>query len=48
MVMDVCLQNPPPLFVTDEHRAASCFLYRESPVLESPDVASVFAEGVSA
>ena len=48
MVMEVCLREPPPLYVPDPHRAASCFLYRDSPILESPDVASVFAEEVTA
>jgi oligopeptide/dipeptide ABC transporter ATP-binding protein len=47
-VMEVCLSETPPLYVLDPHRAASCFLHRESPVLESPDVATVFTEGVIA
>jgi peptide/nickel transport system ATP-binding protein len=31
--MEVCISNPPPLYRTDEHRAASCHLYVEAPVL---------------
>ena len=48
MVMDLCWRDRPALYRPDPHRAASCFLYRDSPALESHDVASVFAEGVSA
>jgi len=47
-VMDICRQSPPPLFLTDPHRAASCFLYNTAPALPTADVASVFAEGVPA
>lgn len=32
-VMDICRQQAPPLFRTDEGRAVSCYLYRESPQL---------------
>ena len=41
-VMDICRRSPPPLFVPDSHRAASCFLYRDAPVLSTVDVASVW------
>lgn len=41
-VMDICRQAPPPLFMPDAQRAATCYLYRDTPVLESPDIASVF------
>jgi peptide/nickel transport system ATP-binding protein len=41
-VMDVCRHDPPPLFTPDSHRAASCFLYRDAPVLDTADVATVF------
>jgi len=34
-VMDICRQQAPPLFRTDEGRAVSCFLYKESPTLGS-------------
>jgi oligopeptide/dipeptide ABC transporter ATP-binding protein len=43
-VMDMCWQNPPPLYTPDEQRAAACFLYRDSPVVASADVAHVFAQ----
>jgi peptide/nickel transport system ATP-binding protein len=32
-VMDICRQQAPPLFRTDEGRAVSCFLYKENPTL---------------
>lgn len=48
MVMDVCWRERPALYRPDQNRVASCFLYRDSPALESHDVASVFTEGVSA
>jgi hypothetical protein len=41
--MDVCWQQPPPLYQTDPHRVAACFLYKESAVLGSTDVAQAFA-----
>jgi peptide/nickel transport system ATP-binding protein len=43
-VMDVCRSRRPPLYTTEPHRAVACFLYQESPVLASPDVAEVFVE----
>jgi oligopeptide/dipeptide ABC transporter ATP-binding protein len=43
-VMETCWQSVPPLYLPDENRAASCFLFRDSPVLESADVAQVFPE----
>jgi peptide/nickel transport system ATP-binding protein len=41
--MDVCRQEDPPLFRTDELRAAACFLYKESPVLEGAELEEVLA-----
>ncbi|MCC6673847.1 MAG: ABC transporter ATP-binding protein, partial [Thermomicrobiales bacterium] len=32
-VMDICRQQAPPLYRTDEGRAVSCFLYKDSPAL---------------
>jgi peptide/nickel transport system ATP-binding protein len=32
-VMDKCRQTPPPLFQLEPYRAASCYLYEESPVI---------------
>jgi peptide/nickel transport system ATP-binding protein len=43
-VMDVCWTRPPPLFRPDQHRVATCFLYPDSPVLDSNDVAQVFPD----
>lgn len=40
--MDMCWSTPPPPYRPDQHRVASCFLHRDSPVLESPDVSAVF------
>ncbi|MGI9149180.1 MAG: ABC transporter ATP-binding protein, partial [Chloroflexota bacterium] len=41
-VMDRCRESPPPLFLTDAHRAAACFLHSDATVLPTADVASVF------
>ena len=41
-MMDACWEVVPNLYTPDEHRAVACFLYRDSPVLESGDVAEVF------
>jgi oligopeptide/dipeptide ABC transporter ATP-binding protein len=41
-VMDICRASPPPLYVPDARRAAACFLYRDAPVLDTVDVASVW------
>ena len=30
------------IYVTDEYRSVSCFLYEDQPVLESSDLAEVF------
>jgi oligopeptide/dipeptide ABC transporter ATP-binding protein len=43
-VMQRCTHSPPPLFLADPHRAASCFLYDSAAVLPTDDVASVFAD----
>jgi hypothetical protein len=43
-VMQRCTHSPPPLFLADQHRAASCFLYDSAAVLPTDDVASVFAD----
>jgi len=32
-VMDICRQQAPPLFRTEEGRAVSCFLYKDNPAL---------------
>jgi peptide/nickel transport system ATP-binding protein len=46
-VMDVCWEQPPPLYRTTPHRVAACFLHRDSPVLESSDVAQVFGDAAA-
>jgi oligopeptide/dipeptide ABC transporter ATP-binding protein len=46
-VMEICRESPPPLFVADEHRAAACFLYRDAPVLPTPDVASIWEKAAA-
>jgi peptide/nickel transport system ATP-binding protein len=46
--MEICGEETPPLFRTDEHRAAACFLYQESPRLESADLERVLGVPVAA
>ncbi len=41
--MDISREQRPPLFRTDERRAAACFLYKESPKLEGTDLDQVMA-----
>ena len=41
-VMDDCWTEVPDLYVPSGNRAASCFLYRESPVLPEGDLAATF------
>jgi peptide/nickel transport system ATP-binding protein len=41
--MQVCVEQAPPLFRTDPHRVTACYLYRESPVLDAEEIATVFA-----
>jgi oligopeptide/dipeptide ABC transporter ATP-binding protein len=41
-VMDGCWQHRPAFYRTAQHQVAACFLYQDSPVLETPDVAEVF------
>jgi oligopeptide/dipeptide ABC transporter ATP-binding protein len=40
--MAICLEKPPPLFQTDQHRAAACYLYQEAPVLATEQMDAVF------
>jgi oligopeptide/dipeptide ABC transporter ATP-binding protein len=37
-VMDMCRKETPPLFRTDDRRAAACFLYRENATLGGEDL----------
>jgi peptide/nickel transport system ATP-binding protein len=41
-VMPMCWQSPPPLYRTDAHRVAACFLYRDAPTLPTDQMGSVF------
>ena len=40
-VMPMCHENPPPLFRIDPGRAATCFLYRDRPALNSEQLNEV-------
>ena len=42
VAMDKCLQQVPPLYQTDPHRAAACFLYEQAPALNTEDMDRVF------
>ncbi len=42
--MPHCLQAPPPLYQTDQHRAASCYLYSSAPVLPADEMVTAFAK----
>ncbi len=42
-VMPKCSEEVPPLYHTDPHRAAACFLYEDAPALESDQMMQVFA-----
>ena len=44
MVMDMCWRERPPMYKLEEHQAALCFLHRDSPVAEDPDVVGVFEQ----
>jgi peptide/nickel transport system ATP-binding protein len=40
--MEMCLDKHPPLYQTTGHRAAACYLYRESPALANEQLDEVF------
>ena len=44
--MDVCWDRPPPQFLVDQRRAASCFLYTETPTLEEGDLSRLMSSSV--
>ena len=46
--MEICRTTNPPLFRTAEQRAVACFLYRESPTLESAALDHVLAAPAAA
>jgi len=41
-VKDVCWNTKPQYYTPDEERAVACFLYQDSPIMESPDLAQTF------
>jgi peptide/nickel transport system ATP-binding protein len=41
--MEICVQEPPPLYQTDEYRAASCYLHRDAPPLPRDEMDRVLA-----
>lgn len=43
VVQERCWSQHPPFYRTDANRAVACFLYEDSPVTQSPDVAQVFS-----
>lgn len=42
MAMEECWSKRPAFYLPDEDRAVACFLYKEQPILDSPDVSQVF------
>jgi len=42
--MEMCLENHPPLFQTDDHRVAACYLYRDAPTLPEGPIDQVFVK----
>ncbi len=42
--MEMCLERRPPLFQTDRHRVAACYLYREAPLLTDKPLDEVFVK----
>jgi len=41
--MPMCVEAPPPLFRTDRHRVASCYLYRDAPSIKPDQMGEVLA-----
>lgn len=41
-VMDICWQAPPPKYIPDSNRLATCYLYSDAPVAADSDVSAVF------
>jgi peptide/nickel transport system ATP-binding protein len=40
--MEECWSTPPPKFLLDADRVATCFLYKDRPVSADADVSAVF------
>jgi peptide/nickel transport system ATP-binding protein len=43
--MEICRDHRPPMFRTDLHRAAACFLYRDGDSVASAELGSVLVKG---
>jgi oligopeptide/dipeptide ABC transporter ATP-binding protein len=41
-VMDICRKSPPPLFKTDDHRVAACYLYQDTAAIQTEEMDTVF------
>jgi oligopeptide/dipeptide ABC transporter ATP-binding protein len=39
--MPMCVESPPPLFQTDPRRAATCYLYRDAPAINTDEMDKV-------
>lgn len=44
-MMPICLEEPPPLYLTNSHRVAACYLLRGQPTVERPDMGRIFVSG---
>jgi oligopeptide/dipeptide ABC transporter ATP-binding protein len=42
-VMQVCVEEAPPLFRTDPHRVTACYLYKDAPVIDAEEISGVFS-----
>ncbi|MBL8126721.1 MAG: hypothetical protein JNM64_03720, partial [Chloroflexia bacterium] len=42
--MEICRTQSPPLYRTEEHRAAACFLYQDAPQLASAELDAVLVQ----
>jgi len=40
--MPICIENRPPLYQTDAHRVAACYLYHDSPAIKTEEMGKVF------
>ena len=45
--MAKCGESVPPLFQTDEHRLASCYLYEDCPTVRAEDMSTVFIKSAN-
>ena len=46
--MPMCAETVPPLYRTDDRRAAACFLYRDMPIVGGASMDQVLARPVEA